>query len=246
MIALPLAAMLFFGADPTPQPALAPAIRSTAGVVPALPEIGRVKAVSPACAIMHDLIIPAFAAVRRADDHFALASKAVPAYFGALNDTDVGDDPTDNARFGSDSGRQLAHVDQALSGMLREAQLVDSALKDPRFAASSDDPKIAAEQTELQNVLNAQLARASILSEFAMRQNMTQLKRGLAPVGGRARPSVQSAPRPPTPIVGQPDINGLSNDATASKDWVKTIDSVVHYREYNAANAFIDLAKDCQ
>jgi len=249
MIALPLAAMLFFTADPTPPPAL----RAAAGEVPTLPEIGRVRSISPSCAIIHDLIIPSFAAARRADDRFAIASKGVPAYAEALTDHDIGEsDRSVDQRYGSDAPRQLAHVDQAVTAILHETLVLNRALGDPRFVAGADDPKVVAEQAQLQSMYDAQMARVSILSEFVTREGMTNMKSlpgssGLR--GGRhaATASVPDPPKPATPVVGQPDLNGLGlNDVPASQNWMTSLDQVIHIREFNAATAFIDLAKDCR
>jgi hypothetical protein len=253
MIAQSLAALFVFGI-PLPGPTIGPEVaRMLARPVPALPEIGRVRAISPACAIMHDLIIPAFTAARRADDRFAAASKGVPAYAYTLTDHDIGeDDRTVDKRYGSDVDRQLSNISQTVTSILRETQAVSRALGDPRFASGENDPKVVAEREQLQSVYDAQMARASILSEFVTREGTTNM--GSLPgstglnAGGR-RGTARSAPdpaRPPIPVNGQPDLNGLGlNDASASQNWMTSLDQVIHVREFNAANTFIDVAKDC-
>jgi hypothetical protein len=262
MIAVSLvAAALVFAADPTPAPVPSPvpvtsvSVTSLLGTaVPDLPEIGRVRATSPSCAVLRDLIIPSFAAAKRSDDQFSVLSTAGPAYASAAADRDISEqDVATEQRYGSDAGRQRSHMDMSLSGQLREIQIMDAALSDPRFAASADDPKILAEQQQLRDLRDAHMARASVLNEFVLRTQLADMKQlpsssGLGPGGIRGRQTISRPPeRPHAPLDYLPILNGdPMHDALAMHNWYRSLSSVVHAREYLAANTFLDIAKECK
>jgi hypothetical protein len=255
MIAVVLGAALFFTADPTPPPVPVSPLTLLNVAVPELPEIGRVRATTPSCAILHDLLIPSFLAAKRADDRFATISTAGPAYAGGAS-RDVGEENLSfESRYGSDEARQLSHMDQALSVMLRERKNIETALSDPRFAANADDPKVAEEQKQLRTLLDAQGQRASLLNEFVTRENMFAAKQdvvggnGLG-VGGR-RGQALSAPAPtratPAPE-GMPDLHKQipENDALQMITWYRSLNLGVHAAEFTAATSFLNQAKECK
>jgi hypothetical protein len=247
-----VAAALFFAADPTPAPVPPMTLQNVA--VPDLPEIGRVRASTPSCAILRDLLIPSVNAAKRADDRFAILSTTGPAYAGANVDRDVSEgDLSLDPRYGSDAPRQLAHMDQALSVMIREANVIATALKDPRFATNSDDPKVAAELAQLNAVFDVQAKRANLLNEFVMRENIADVKRlsqsSALNTGGRRgiAPNTPAGTHHPAPSEGLPDLHGdPRNDALAMYNWYRSLNAVVHATEYTAATAFLDIAKECK
>jgi hypothetical protein len=146
-----------------------------------LPEIGRVRVNSPACAAMHDLVIPSFAAFLRTNQRFteyadALAKGAEssapehPAYFSQNRDQRSADVvPVMHA----------SRAGQSLSLMFRELKRVSDALGDPRLARDSADPAVQTERAALTMMYEAQMQRLAILSEKAIRGNAAAGKNDL-------------------------------------------------------------------
>ena len=165
------------GAEPAPTPSPA------AG---GLPEIGRVRSATPACTVMRDLVIPSFAAARRADARFAETRKRLPDW-GELAADAAPDDPMRQSA--------LAKLDADATKLLGEALVINRALGDPRLAADSTDPVVREERRELQQLYDTQKTRANILWEYVMRKNIAMSKAQFAPdptIGGRTQPAPQN------------------------------------------------------
>ncbi len=215
---------------------------TTASATPVpLPEIGRVRAISPACSALRDLIIPSFTAARRADVTFATTTKDLQRYVEVVDDEGLRNSGF-HQKAAFDLGRDAAN--------LRESLLVVSrALGDPRLAPSVTDPTIRIQRTQLEQVYAVQAGRAGILDEFIARENKDvararvdrdPLYRGgeLAP-GGRAMPT--------DPPHAMPRLTGLAfGDKQAIREWADGMTSEVRSAEDDAAKALLPTAETCR
>jgi len=232
-----LAVLVTIAADPVAEPSTAP-----------LPEIGRTRANSPACAAMRDLVIPSFAAAQRADARFVETRKQLPNYGSVL-----ADDENKNSVF---RDAALARLDTDVSVLLREALVIKKALADPRLAAGSSDPQVVAERAQLQSLYDVQRGRADLLNEFVMREHVKTAQNGMEGNGGVASrggtyTKVDALPGKPLPDVtappGMPLLNsehGMLNRKVLD-DWGTTIAAFVRTKENEAAKAFLPIAKGC-
>ena len=125
-LVLALAATAAAQAPPTPAPAPEGS---------PLPEIGRVRATAPACAAMRDLIMPSFAAARRADARFEQTRVHLPQYVEIVADKEHKSDVFRSS--------MLARLDAEASQILSETLVINKALGDPRMK-DTRDPAIAA------------------------------------------------------------------------------------------------------
>src|SRR5476649_1124224 len=116
IVALFLAAALA-GTDPTPAPA--PEL--------GFPEIGRVRANTPPCTVMKDIVLPSWEAAKDADKKFLMAQSYLPKYAETLNDN--------FNRWGPQRDMQFTHIDQAVSNMMSSTLVINKLLGDPRIAA---------------------------------------------------------------------------------------------------------------
>jgi hypothetical protein len=224
------------GAEPLPSPSPSPA--PAAG----LPEIGRVRSATPACAVLRDLVIPSFAAARRGDARFAETRKRLPE-FGELN-TDAAPD---------DVFRQsaLAKLDADATKLLEEALVINRALGDPRLAADSKDPAVLEERRQLQQLYDTQKTRANILWEYVMRKNIAMSKAQFAAdptIGGRRVPQ-DADDKPNRDLVVLPGMPPESRIGLASRrrleEWGAAIATGIRVSENAAAKAFIPIAQRC-
>jgi hypothetical protein len=226
-----------FGSTPAP------------GAAPGLPNIGRTRSVTPACAAMRDLIIPSFKAALRADERFTVTRKRLPTY------ADVVDDP-DHAH---DAVRQmlLSKLDSDASNLLQEAKVLNDALGDPRLSADNKDPQIVAERRALQQLYDAQMTRANILNEFVIREHVATGKEGMednGAFGGRGQaPTISQIRTPTNPLPsmtsppGMPHRNGIAlSDKNTMADWGASLHAYVRTNENQAAKTFIAVGNTCR
>jgi hypothetical protein len=214
---------------------------------PTLPEIGRVRAASPACAAMRDLVIPSFAAARRADARFTQTRARLPQYI------DFADDPEHKTDVFRESA--LSRLSADATAILNETLAINKALGDPRFKDPAD-PQVAAEKAQLQQLYNTQQARANQLQEFVTREQVAIAKNGIndnSAFAGR-NTHVQDVSPPPAPIPnltappGMPVIGGRipMADKAVINDWSGQIAAAVRASENMAAKTFLPIAHSCR
>jgi hypothetical protein len=220
----------------------------TQTAAPEFPNIGRVRTLSPACASMRDLVIPSFAAARRADARFVETRKRLPMY------AELVDDPEHRTDVLRESA--LSRLDSDATALLKEALVINRALGDPRLSNTSNDPAVLAERAELERVYRAQSARANLLEEFVIRQRTAIAKNGLGDnsafssrINQTNTPSI-AAPYAPDPTQtappNMPPLNGNSlSDKQNVDDWARDISSGIRESENRAAKTFLPIARGC-
>jgi len=168
------------------------------GPLPTLPEIGRTKAVSPACAVMRDLAIPSFQAARNSDDRMVKVAPALVDFaelkaqstnsrrhFGAGGDWS-----------GPDRNRLLAKVGSAVATMMQNDVAISKALGDPRLSPTSTDPSVVAQRAALEALYAAQSQRAAIIWQLQFRQNSAQNLEEANDLADASKGKSNSAPDP--------------------------------------------------
>jgi hypothetical protein len=242
-----LAFAFALGAAPSLAPA-PPQPAQTAAPGGQLPEIGRVRANTPACVAMRDLVIPSFAAAQRADMRFAQTRARLPQY------VDFADDPVhQNDIFRTST---LAKLDADATAMLNEALLLNKALGDPRFKNTAD-PQVVAEKAALQQLYDVQQARANQVQQFVMRERNTTAQHGMedsGAFGGRHGGASKDAAPPPAPIpelTGAPGMPVLNHripgaDKVVMDDWGRQMAAYVRAGENQAAYTFYPIAESCR
>ncbi len=213
-----------------------------------LPTIGRTRSAAPACVAMRDLVIPAFAAARRADGRFVDTRKRLTNY------AEVADDPEHRTDVFRESA--LARLDADATALLGEAETISRALGDPRLSASAKDPQVATERAELQRVYDAQRTRADLLEQFVTRQRVAIAKNGIddnSAFSSRSQgnPAKLDAPYAPDPTQtvppDMPALNGIGlSDKRVIDDWAGGIASGIRRSENQAAKAFLGIATRCR
>ncbi len=188
---------------------------------------------SPSCAVMRDLAIPAFTAARAADRQFAAASKNLTGYVG-------GKDDESDAQPDSDAKRRylLSKLGQDKTKLLQHAKVIADALGDPRFASDIPDPSVRAERAQLQSLYDSQINRAALLNQFVMREEIKAMGVLRSAQGGRSD----------EPPPGMPAIRGkipLADVATI-QDWTGQLAAGVKANEEVVAKTFYGIARSCQ
>jgi len=228
---------LTLGAAPSPAPDAKP-----------LPEIGRVRANSPACAAMRDLIIPSFAAAQRADMRFAQTRVRLPQYVEFAADPIHKDDIFRTST--------LSRLDADATAILNETLVLNKALGDPRLKDTSD-PAIAAERAQLQQLYDVQQARANQLQQFVMRERNAVALHGMEDSGAfrrRQQPATRDEEPPPSPIPattgppGMPVLGGKMPmaDKIVINQWSSAMAASVRASENRAAEVFYPIADGCR
>ena len=247
--------------QPKPLAAQTPA-PSASGAPLALPEIGRVRSATPACAAMRDLIIPSFAAARRADARFVETKKSLPRYAEIADDKET--------TYSIFHQQVLMQLDRDSTALIAEAEHIRRALNDPRLDPKSADPQVVAERAQLQQLYDVQSTRAHALWEFVQREsrdlqlndfgNNSGLGRGMP---GPPPPVQRGAPAPAqkadlnaddSPIARQtatpinlPPMSGQSmTDKSALNGWTGQINIMVSTAENQAAKTFLPIAQSCR
>ena len=221
------------GPTPTPGPSASPGI--------ALPEIGRVRAATPACAVMRDLIAPAYAAAVRADARFAKIRKGFPKY------VDVADDRSD--RYGARHAMIIAEMDRDALALREDALVLNRALGDPRFVRPTD-PQVIAEKRELQQLYDNQSGRANLIFEFVTREQAAIMRSGMDTGTG----GVGAVPLPTpvdqatsAPFGMPPPLRGIELiDRNALDGWAGTIAVQVRASEHRMAEALLPISQSCR
>ena len=213
-----------------------------------LPNIGRTRSVTPACAAMRDIVVPSFAAAVRADQRFAETRKRLPNY------ADIVDDPehaNDVYRISA-----LHKLGQDAASLMQEAQTISKLLGDPRISDEVKDPQVVAERRQLEALYVAQVTRANILNEYVMREQVATAKQGIDDNSAfRSRNSANVAPQlhtsAPMPQFTAPPNMPLRSgiglaDKRAMEDWGTTLHTYVRKAENQAAKTFYPIAQGCR
>jgi hypothetical protein len=213
-----------------------------------LPEIGRTRSVSPACAAMRDLVIPSFAAAVRADKRFAETRKRLPNY------AEISADPSHKDDAFRDSA--LHQLSRDASSLMEESLVLNRALGDPRIAADIKDPQVVAQRRELERLYEVQATRANLLNEFVMREQMGNARRGLEDNGAFRARNAQAPPNPNVPDNPLPQLTAPPNmplrsgnamvDKNSLQDWGTSLAVYVRKTENEAAKTFYPIAQSCR
>jgi len=239
-----VAIALGFVSSPAPAQQATPTAATGA---PSLPEIGRVRSTTPACAALRDLIIPSFSAAERADTRFLQTRMQLPRY------AEIAADPVHKNDVFRDSA--LAKLDADATAMQNEALALDRALRDPRLKDTTD-PQVVAQRSGLQQLFDVQKARANQLQEFVMRERNATVRNGMEDSGafkGKRAPLPVSAEAPPAdaPIVnaprGMPLLTGKNAlaDKASLNEWSLNMAAAVRAGENQAAKTFLPIARGC-
>lgn len=204
-----------------------------------LPEIGRVRSTTPACAVVRDLIIPSIEAGRRADTRFAQTRTRLPEYVDIVDDPGHADDIYRRSA--------LAKLDNDASALLEEALVLNKALGDPRLTKATD-PQVLAERAALQKLYDTHKTRAFMLWEFVMRQRNQMATSGM----GSSPFSVEDPTPKPDPALtappGMPVLNGQMSlaDKRAMNEWTSNVSSYVHAGELASVKVLVPIAQSCR
>jgi hypothetical protein len=252
-LAVSAALAVAFAAAPTPKPqpfplgTLQPFGTETPAPASNLPEIGRVRAATPVCAAMRDLVVPSFAAARRADARFSETRVRLPKYI------EIADDPEHRTDVFRESA--LSKLDADATKILEETLVLNKALGDPRFKDPTD-PQVIAVKHQLDQLYRTQQARANQLQEFVMRQRNEIAKNGLgdnhafAPRNQNQSQAPQTAPPPPSLNAppGMPLLIGkiALADKASLNEWSGNMAAAVRKSENLAAQTFLPIAQSCR
>jgi len=247
LIAAAIASVLPHGApaQTAPEPSASPAAQ--------LPEIGRVRATSAACAAMRDVVIPAFAAARRADAQFGTVRQDLPRYIQLKADYKSQQDTVKSG--GVTLEAQWHKVSSESASLLHETEAIRKLLDDPRLPAQSSDPAIRLERERLEALYAAQQARASYLNQLMQRESASLAKSAVGtedplafPQGQHVQIDPQARPRPAsTALPGMPLLNGFdAADRARIEDWSAAQVRAVHETEEQAAKTFLPFAQGCR
>jgi hypothetical protein len=230
-------------APPSPAPSAAP-----------LPEIGRTRALLPACAVLRDVTVPSLVAAHEADLRFGQVQTALPRYAELKNDY-----ASQRAPVKSDGiflEAQIRRLDMQLASLLQANEKIRALLADPRIA-NATDPAIVAQRDELERVYAAQQTRATLLNAFIQRQqyvlerNMVGWEdpEAIAKMNMPRRPedaSVRRNPlrnRPP----GMPVLTGFTaTDKEHLDAWSGALAQFTRQTEAQAALALLPIAQSCR
>lgn len=233
LVALGAANPFTLGPTPTPAPSASPGF--------AFPEIGRVRATTPACAVMRDLITPSYAASMRADIRFAKIRKMFPKLVEIVDDR--------NERTGPRHAMLVAELDREAQTLRDEALVLNRALGDPRFVRPTD-PQLVAEKRELQQLYDTQSGRANLIFELVAREQVAIMRSGMGTDPNSA--GAQSVPTPyaqgtTAPFGMPPPLRGNElTDRQALDDWAGDIAVQVRASEHRMAAALLPIAQSCR
>lgn len=202
---------------------------------------------------MRDLVIPSFAAARRADRRFSEAETRLPQY------AEMGAD--DNYRSSVYREAQLAKLGADAANLLQETVAIEKALHDSRLTTKGNDPQVDALREQLENLYAAQERRAELLSEFVQREvtSLAVQKVGMengsaliskpvpgGPAAGHHADTAKAAPATAPP--GMPVVTGLIPiaDRAQLRDWGHAAALAVRNTEDKAAQVFFPVARDCR
>jgi hypothetical protein len=235
---------------PAAGPVLAATPAPASTTVPAdLPEIGRVRSLTPACAAMRDLVIPAFAASQGVSKKFDETAPYFSRYIETI------EDEKDNTAL---RDMLLSRMGQNVSLMMRDSQKIAQALGDPRLSPNSKDPAIVEERKQLDLLYDVQMDRANILNEFLIRQNVaigrSEFSDNSAFAGRSPGGSQSLSPQPTaTPVdidrrrFGQPVLDGRNGfaDKHVMSDWTNDMAAQAKLAANIAAKGLLPIAKSC-
>jgi hypothetical protein len=225
------------GGSPAPSPAASAQV---------LPEIGRVRASSAACAAVRDIVVPSILAVRRGDARYRDVAQRLHRYVQIVDEKSYSDMPV--YRQGA-----LGQLDVDTIALKREVLAMDRALGDPRISqeAAAKDPAIASLRVALVQLFNTQSTRANLLQEYVTREHVGANKTDF-PVdtfGGKVAPVTTPAPVPgfTPPPAGMPQFHGVGfADGEEIDKWTRGADAYARGPEYSAARKFATVAERCR
>jgi hypothetical protein len=253
MIRATAAALLVATAIAATTPVVRAQPEPAPSVVPVLPEIGRTRAATPACAVMRDIVIPAFTAAQRADARFGTVRAALPRYIQLKSDYNSQRAPIKSDGIMLESQYNRLSINAA--SLLQDAAAIQKLLDDPRIAGSND-PTIRDEREQLERIYVTQQARANALSQLVLHEStfLSSHLVGWEDPGAFAtmgiKPSLDAPPRPApkfTAPPGMPLLNGFdAADRARVDEWSAAMARVARTSEEQAAKTFLPLAQGCR
>lgn len=253
LIAVPLIAATVLAASASASRAQ-PEATAPVPAASTLPEIGRTRATSLACAVMRDVVIRAFATAQHADARFGAVRTTLPRYIQLKSDYNSQRAPVKSDGIMLESQFNRLSIDTA--SLMRDTDAIRKLLEDPRLSATSSDPTVRQEREQLERLLAAQQARANYLSELMLRESTYLSKHmvGFEDPGALATmgivPNVDTPPRPlpkMTAPPGMPLLNGFdAADRARVNEWGAAMTAMVHASEEQAAKTFLPLAQGCR
>jgi hypothetical protein len=217
-----------------------------------LPEIGRTRATPAACAVMRDVVIPAFAASLRADAKFTAVRDDLPAYVQLKSDYR-------GQRVAVKSGgitleSQYAKLSTEVASLLQDTAAIRKLLDDPRLSAGSNDPAIKAERERLEELYAAQQARAAYLNQLMLRESTFLAKNTVGwedPLAFANMHLERDPQHRPTPVMtappNMPVLTGFdASDRAKLDEWNVSQARLVHDSEERAAKTFMPFAQACR
>ena len=218
-----------------------------------LPEIGRVRAITPSCAVMRDLVIPSWQVAQKVDARFVKnAQPRLPKYMRVVDE-----DATNPERT-----MLISYLDQQVGLMKEDLTKISDALGDYRLR-SPRDSQSALLRDKLQDLYDAESGRANILWEFVTRQRVQQAKDEARALRAQTAPTVNVAAggNPDTgigipgatPVPGQtpepyamPHLTGIPlQDERTMTMWGESMTNAVYDTEDSTSRVFTVVANSC-
>lgn len=219
-----------------------------------LTEIGRIKAVTPACAVMRDVTIPAFRAALNADHWMTVATPVLLEYTRILASSHkYGDGWMDG---GARKWRQH-QLGQASTNMLVNTVAISDALGSSKMTPANTDPDVQAQRAALQILYDDEHERAVSLWRFQFLRAIDTSPGGDGDANAFAPRDTMNtlASRPlPTPVptalptvAGLPSGNGnLPADTAAMRAATLARTSAGRRAEEAAAKFLFPIAERCR
>ena len=210
----------------------------------ALPEIGRVRAITPSCAVMRDLVIPSWQNAQKADARFTVnAAPRLPKYLQIIDE-----DPSNPAR-----AMQISYLDQQVGLMKEDLLHIADALGDYRLQHPRD-AQTALLRQKLQDLYDAQSGRANILWEFIQRQRIAMARNEIKQLnnmqtagGGQISASPEPNPGQTPEPYAMPHLTGIGlQDERTMAAWGQSMTAAVRDTEENTAPTFAAVANSCR
>lgn len=209
-----------------------------------LTEIGRVRAVTPICAVVRDAVVPSIEAIHAADERWKTVASDHLQRFARLN----------ASREGPDVGTSAAvfQINRDGAALLAFSKKIADALGDPRIAENAGDKDTQTVRASLQRLFEMQRDRAMTLTEFGMRRGMSEMRqdtKGPATRGEAVQPVATDDPDRIIP--GMPRLHGSKiglsmADEEAMRDWTTTVSTRIAAGQRPALRNLLPIVEGCR
>lgn len=214
-----------------------------------LPEIGRVKALVPACATLRDLVIPSYFTMRKADVEFETIANSFDTYAEALDQTNNPAEAKLNRNL-SERQMYLTRMGSNAAQMAQDLQSTAKALRDPRLSPAIDDPRIQEQREQLQKLYALQSDRLALLNEFLANEehaaNLDEIHQFMDQSGTKT-PVTFVTPAPDAPDRDSlPHLTGTTlSDQDELKRWSIAVATQVLGTEHRVVASLLQTAQGC-